>query len=145
VPAPLQVRVTPGPTGPVVTWQAVTGATGYTLHRWKRTGGQGRCCERIVRSIDGFRLVDTLLSADGTYICRIVARLQGGERNFQERTVQVAAAAWQPRNPTDFTAAQTGPGTVALEWSPVPRAVSYQLTGPATGPQGVGWMASPPP
>jgi hypothetical protein len=134
---PLQVRVTPAPTGPVVTWQPVAGATRYTLHRWKRTGNQNRCCETQVRSISGGRFVDTSITADGTYIYRMVAHLRDGRRGFEERTVQVAALAFQPQNPGDFAAAQTGAGTVSLSWSPVPRALRYHLTGPGTGPQGL--------
>ena len=134
---PLQVQVTPAPAGPVVTWQPIAGANRYTLHRWTRTGGQGRCCEQEFRSLSGTRFVDTAVPGEGTYIYRLVAHLGGGRRGYQERTVQIGGPGSPARNPSDFAGAQTGPGTVTLRWSPVPRSLFYQLTGPGTGPEGL--------
>jgi hypothetical protein len=134
---PLQVQVTPAPSGPVVTWQPVAGANTYSLLRWKRTGGQGRCCQREMRSLGGTRYVDTTIVEEGTYIYRLIAHLGNGRRGYQERTVQIAGQASQARNPSSFTAVQTGPGTVALSWTAVPRSLFYQLNGPGTGPDGL--------
>lgn len=133
---PLQVQVSPVPTGRVVTWRPVTGASRYTLLRWKRTG-QGRCCEQEFRSLGGGRFVDTTLLEEGTYIYRLLAHLGAGRRGYQERTVQIAGQGGPARNPSDFTGAQTGPGTVTLRWSPVPRSLFYQLTGPGAGQNGL--------
>jgi len=140
VPMPLQVQLTPAPGGPVVTWQPMANATSYTLRRWKRTGNQGRCCEKEVRAISGARYVDTLVAEPGVFIYRIVAHLRDGRRGFQERTIQVNATpvgSAPAENPRDFVARQTGAGTVSLHWSPVPRAAAYRLTGPATGANGL--------
>lgn len=75
--------------------------------------------------------VATQVSAPAAPVNALPGLTPGGGLTAQPTTTAAAAPA-TPVDPADFTATQTGDGTLRLTWSAVPGAGSYVLGGPGT-------------
>jgi hypothetical protein len=126
-PAPTGVTVTGNPAQAKVAWQPTPGVSGYSVARWKES--DPTCCRAQSPALPASATSwDDLVQWTGTWIYRVTALSPNNAQGFADASYLYP----EPEIPAGFTAVQTGEGTVALSWQPVPNASYYVVAGPPT-------------
>jgi fibronectin type 3 domain-containing protein len=108
-----------------LTWQAVSGATGYRIHRRDTTAGQTHFARQPAAVTGTSTEVGQLLSGH-RYEFKITAENAAGEGPFSA-TVAVTPTISPPPAPAGVTATADTAGRVTLTWSAVPTTWSYEV------------------
>lgn len=124
-PAPTGVTVKGTPAQATVAWQPTPGVSGYSVVRWKQS--DLNCCRAQSPVLPASATSwDDLVQWTGTWIYRVAALYPNNAQGFTD----VSYLYPEPQIPVGFKAEQTGEGTVALAWQPVPNASYYVVAGP---------------
>jgi uncharacterized protein YjdB len=122
-PAPTGLSVTAGNAQVALSWNAVSGATGYNVYRSATTGTQGTMLNSSALTVTSY--TDTTATNGNEYYYCVTDITSGGESvasNQESATPQVPA----PPAPTDVNAV-VGNGQVTITWKLVSVATSYNL------------------
>ena len=103
-----------------LTWDPVTGATGYILKRSDTLGGP---YTEVGIPVTSTNMSDTGLTAGSLYFYVVSAVNSGGE-SVDSGEIEVLTI---PDGPTGLTASAASASRVDLSWDTVPGAVSYEL------------------
>lgn len=106
--------------GVKVTWNAVSGATGYNVYRANSFGGSYTC---IASGVTGVSYTDSGLLTGATYYYYVTSVVGGAESN-PSTTVSSTPQLLAPAN---FKVASTTNSSVKVSWSSVPLASGYRL------------------
>jgi len=119
--APTDLTAIAGNARVVLTWTAVTGATGYRIFRGTAAGGESA---KAVSSTTKTTDTDKELENGTTYFYKIAAFNGGGQGPLSREFMAIPIA--PPDAPAGISAT-SGNGQVTLNWTPVARATSYNV------------------
>jgi fibronectin type 3 domain-containing protein len=111
--------------GVKLTWQPVTGATGYYVYQRSVTGGQTHFVRQRSQTAGTQQTIDLLTTAN-TYEFKVTAVNAAGEGGFSpvvSATPQISA----PPAPTGVTAVADTLGAIRLSWQAVAGAWNYEI------------------
>ncbi|WP_250631599.1 fibronectin type III domain-containing protein [Rhodoflexus caldus] len=132
-PANLTASAT-GQTTVVLSWNAVSGATGYHVYRSTTGGFTPSSANRVSSNVAANAFNDTGLQASTTYFYVVTAVNANGESAASNQAQATTQAAPQPpAAPANLTASATGQTTVALSWNAVSGATGYHVYRSTTG------------
>lgn len=120
--APEQLTATAGNLQVNLTWNAVTGATGYNVERSTTSGG---IYTSIATNVTSPNYIDTSVSNGTTYYYVVTAVNANGESAYSNE-VSATPQAPLPSSPTNLVAI-AGTGQVSLTWDAVTNATSYDV------------------
>jgi hypothetical protein len=128
---PAGLVVTGTPYTGKVSWQPATGATSYVVTRWFQSNPSWYRATSPTLTTPAW--TDNGLEVNGAYVYQVVVNYGDGKQGSANVTYQRP----EPKDPTGFTATQTGEGEVKLTWQAVPGVSTYLVGGPgALGPPG---------
>ncbi len=131
--APAGLTATAGNQRIVLSWQAVTGATSYTIYRGTASNGQGTT--PIATNVTALTYTNTGLTNGTTYFYKVAAVNTGGTGPMSTE----ASTAPQTAPGRPLISATGGDGRVTFTWAAVPTATSYRLyRGTAANTYGTG-------
>lgn len=126
-PAPSGLTVEAAPESALLSWSAVSGATGYTV---KRSLGSGGPYVTVASGVSGTSYINRGLTGDIRYYYVVLAEGPGGESaNSNEASALPLPVPLAPSNLT----ASPEIGRVQLNWTPVNSAVGYTVKRAAAG------------
>ncbi|GEM86553.1 fibronectin type III domain-containing protein [Meiothermus granaticius] len=115
--APTGFTATNTASGISLSWNAVPGATGYTLQR--KTASAAYADLPGAANLSGTTYTDTGLSPSTTYTYRIAAKNAAGSSPYVESAPVVTPAALQtPNPPNNFRSTAVSSSSVSLAWDP---------------------------
>lgn len=144
IPAPTELKATPGDKQIILTWKAVTGAGSYNVYRGFSPNGQD--ANPIKSGLTTPEYTNTGLTNGTKYFYRIAALINGVVGEKSAEVSETPAAPMVPAGPVNLTATP-GDKQVALAWSPLNGASSYNVyrgtasNGQATNPVMTGLTA----
>ncbi|BEL05880.1 hypothetical protein Q0Z83_040710 [Actinoplanes sichuanensis] len=124
--APTGINATVNSAGGVaLTWQAVSGATGYYVYQRNASAGQTHFV-RASSSITGTSQTIGLLATENTYEFKVTAVNATGESAFS-RVASATPVITAPPAPARVTAVADTLGAIRLSWQAVPEAWNYEI------------------
>ncbi|MGO8672816.1 MAG: fibronectin type III domain-containing protein, partial [Capsulimonadaceae bacterium] len=130
--APIGTAATPGNSQVALSWNAITGATSYSIYRGTATGVEAETA--IVTEITGITYTNVNLTNGTTYFYKVAA-VNGGGTSTQSNEASATPEPPMPPAPT-VTGATAGDSQVALSWTPSTGATSYNVCRHTTTPDG---------
>lgn len=130
-PAPTNLTATGNPVSVMLQWSQVPGATRYSVSRavTGTTSWVSLPAPAAGPASSAPAYADAIPNPNDTYTYRVTAYQADGGAG----TASVDFKPPVPTDPTQFTATETGPGTVQFVWNPVMDVTSYLISGPSTG------------
>ena len=131
--------------GVTLTWNAVTGASGYNVYRGSASGAEAAIPIAVnVNSSTGSypspNYVDSTVASGSAYYYKVTAVSGNGESGKSNEAGITDIVADIPAAPTDLTASATATA-ISLNWQTTSAATSYDVYREANG-QGFIWLAN---
>lgn len=136
--APTSLTATPGDRQITLTWNGVTGATGYRVFRGTTSNGQSTTA---ITTVNGTSFTNTGLTNGTAYFYKVAAISATGQGPLSNEATATPTTSLTA--PTNLTAVPRS-GSVVLNWGAVTGATSYRVfRGTTSNGQGATAIASP--